>query len=45
MILGTADIAQQIQAGRAKLEGDAQALRDLVDLLDEFEFWFDIVTP
>jgi alkyl sulfatase BDS1-like metallo-beta-lactamase superfamily hydrolase len=45
VILGTAEIAEQIQAGRAKLEGDAQALRDLVELLDEFEFWFNIVTP
>ena len=45
VILGTADIAAQIQAGRATLDGDPQALRDLVDLLDEFEFWFNIVTP
>ncbi|WP_037501126.1 alkyl/aryl-sulfatase [Solirubrobacter soli] len=45
VILGTADIAQQIKDGRARLEGDPQALRDLVELLDEFEFWFNIVTP
>ena len=41
VILGIADI----QDGRAKLDGDTQALQDLVGLLDEFEFWFNIVTP
>jgi alkyl sulfatase BDS1-like metallo-beta-lactamase superfamily hydrolase len=45
VILGTAPIATQVEQGRAKLEGDAQALHDLVDLLDEFEFWFNIATP
>ncbi|MDH3491414.1 MAG: MBL fold metallo-hydrolase, partial [Gammaproteobacteria bacterium] len=25
--------------------GDVEALEDLVSLLDNFEFWFDIVTP
>ena len=44
VILGT-PLAEQIQDGRAKLDGDAQALQDLVGLLDEFEFWFNIVTP
>lgn len=45
VILGTEKIEQKIESGAATLEGDAQALSDLVGLLDEFEFWFDIVTP
>lgn len=34
-----------IAAGEAKLEGDPQALVEFIGLLDEFEFWFNIVTP
>jgi len=45
MMLGTATAASQIDAGRAELEGDPQALHDLAGLLDEFEFWFDIASP
>jgi linear primary-alkylsulfatase len=45
VILGTAPIAEQIAAGRARVDGDEQALRDFIALLDDFEFWFDIVTP
>ena len=45
VILGTATVADQVQAGRAKLDGDEQALHGLVELLDEFEFWFNIATP
>ncbi len=45
VILGTAKLVDQIQDERAELDGDPQALHDLVDLLDEFEFWFNIVTP
>lgn len=45
VILGTAPLVDQIDDGRASIDGDAQALHDLIDLLDEFEFWFNIVTP
>ena len=45
VILGTAPIADQIADGRAKLDGDQQILHDFIALLDDFEFWFDIVTP
>ena len=45
VILGTAPLADQIADGRAQVEGDEQALHDFVGLLDDFEFWFNIVTP
>ncbi len=45
VILGTAPLADQIADGRAKLDGDQQILHDFVALLDDFEFWFNIVTP
>jgi alkyl sulfatase BDS1-like metallo-beta-lactamase superfamily hydrolase len=45
VILGTAPLTDQISDGRAQLEGDEQVLHDFVALLDDFEFWFNIVTP
>ncbi|MCB0830400.1 MAG: MBL fold metallo-hydrolase [Solirubrobacterales bacterium] len=45
VILGTAPLTDQIADGRAKIEGDEEALHDLIGLLDDFEFWFNIVTP
>ncbi|MBN9621872.1 MAG: MBL fold metallo-hydrolase, partial [Actinobacteria bacterium] len=45
VILKEADLESQIAAGTAKVDGDAQALHDFLALLDEFEFWFNIVTP
>ena len=45
VILGTATLLEQIADGRASVSGDEAVLHDLIDLLDEFEFWFNIVTP
>jgi alkyl sulfatase BDS1-like metallo-beta-lactamase superfamily hydrolase len=45
VILGVAPLADQLAAGTATIEGDEQALHDLLALLDSFEFWFNIVTP
>jgi alkyl sulfatase BDS1-like metallo-beta-lactamase superfamily hydrolase len=45
VILGTAQLTDQIADGRAKLTGDERVLHDFVGLLDDFEFWFNIVTP
>jgi alkyl sulfatase BDS1-like metallo-beta-lactamase superfamily hydrolase len=45
VILKEAELKGLLADGTAKLDGDAQALHDLLDLLDEFEFWFNIVTP
>ncbi|MBS1678812.1 MAG: MBL fold metallo-hydrolase [Actinobacteria bacterium] len=45
VILGAAKLDDLLADGTAKIDGDAQALHDLLGLLDEFEFWFNIVTP
>jgi alkyl sulfatase BDS1-like metallo-beta-lactamase superfamily hydrolase len=45
VILGAAPLTDQIADGRAKIGGDERALHDFVSPLDEFEFWFNIVTP
>ena len=42
---GAAAAVQAMQAGRVTIEGDPGKLAELMGLLDEFEFWFDIVTP
>ena len=42
---GAAAAAQAVQAGQLKLDGDPSKLAELMGLLDEFELWFDIVTP
>jgi alkyl sulfatase BDS1-like metallo-beta-lactamase superfamily hydrolase len=45
-LLGGAEVAQSaIESGVLSIEGDADALGELLGLLDEFEFWFNIVTP
>ncbi|MFT4049204.1 MAG: alkyl sulfatase dimerization domain-containing protein [Solirubrobacterales bacterium] len=45
VILGVKTLDELIGSGTARLDGDAAVLGDFVKLLDEFEFWFDIVTP
>ena len=45
VILGTADVSALVSAGDATITGDPAALARFVGLLDDFEFWFDIVTP
>jgi alkyl sulfatase BDS1-like metallo-beta-lactamase superfamily hydrolase len=44
VILRKATLDELVQAGKAEID-DAQALHDLLGLLDDFEFWFNIVTP
>src|SRR5271167_1614625 len=44
VMLGTATMAKQIVAGKAKLTGDPQKLAKFVSCLDKFDFWFNIVT-
>jgi len=34
-----------ISESTATIEGNANALSDLLDLLDTFDFWFEIVMP
>jgi alkyl sulfatase BDS1-like metallo-beta-lactamase superfamily hydrolase len=45
VILGDAELDAVIADGTASIEGDSRAFHDLLDLLDDFEFWFNIVTP
>ena len=34
-----------IASGAVKVEGDVKVLEDFVGMLDNFKFWFNIVTP
>jgi len=45
VILGQTTLADQISDGSAKIEGDENALHEFIELLDTFDFWFNIVTP
>jgi alkyl sulfatase BDS1-like metallo-beta-lactamase superfamily hydrolase len=45
VITGQANVPDLVAAGTASVTGDASAIHDLVELLDTFEFWFNIVTP
>ena len=36
---------QALAAGDARLDGRREAYRELMSLLDDFPFWFNIVTP
>ena len=38
-------LAEYIDPGGVTLEGNADAFRDFLSMLDTFEFWFNIVTP
>ena len=35
----------RVMAGKAKITGNTQTLGEFVSWLDNFEFWFNIVTP
>ncbi|RFC67655.1 MULTISPECIES: alkyl/aryl-sulfatase [Mesorhizobium] len=43
--LGTATIEQKIQSGDIKMEGNQETLPQFLGLFDNFEYWFNIVTP
>jgi alkyl sulfatase BDS1-like metallo-beta-lactamase superfamily hydrolase len=45
LLLGEKTLEALVAAGTAKVEGEAKALTDLVGLLDQFDFWFEIVMP
>ena len=38
-------VAALVEQGAVTAVGDVSAVDELVSLLDNFEFWFDIVTP
>ena len=43
--MGQGTLEQKIKAGEVKLQGQPQAFSDFTGLLDNFNFWFNIVTP
>ncbi len=45
MLGGPAAVQQALASGLVQIDGDAAVLTALLGLLDDFEFWFDIVTP
>jgi alkyl sulfatase BDS1-like metallo-beta-lactamase superfamily hydrolase len=45
LVRSDAELDDLVAEGRATLEGDATVLQTVLANLDEFEFWFDIVTP
>ncbi|MEQ9518838.1 MAG: alkyl sulfatase dimerization domain-containing protein [Parvibaculum sp.] len=38
-------VKEVVSEGKAKIEGDETALQTLLDLLETFDFWFEIVMP
>jgi alkyl sulfatase BDS1-like metallo-beta-lactamase superfamily hydrolase len=45
VILKKTSLEDLVDSADATIEGDAGALHDFLGLLDDFEFWFNIVTP
>lgn len=45
LVLGTSSLKDARADGRVRLEGDEAAATELFSLLDDFPFWFPIVTP
>jgi alkyl sulfatase BDS1-like metallo-beta-lactamase superfamily hydrolase len=45
VILQEATINELVKSKRVKIEGNPKKLAEFINLLDTFEFWFNIVTP
>jgi len=45
ILLGQTTFKKELDSGAISVTGNAQALSDLLSMLDSFEFWFNIVTP
>lgn len=45
IVLGETKLDKAVSDGKVKITGDADKLTQLVSMLDNFEFWFNIVTP
>ncbi|MNM55420.1 hypothetical protein D3C81_665580 [compost metagenome] len=43
--MGKATLEQQIADGKVKVEGRKDAFGELMGLMDNYDFWFNIVTP
>ncbi|RKP47113.1 alkyl/aryl-sulfatase [Pararobbsia silviterrae] len=44
-MMGKTNVQQLVMAGNAKIDGDSTKLGDFISWLDNFEFYFNIVTP
>ncbi|MGW4029193.1 alkyl/aryl-sulfatase [Streptomyces sp. NPDC004838] len=45
LLFGDSDLESEVAAGRVRVDGDKTLVADLFELLDDFPFWFPIVTP
>jgi len=45
IVLGEATMADKLAVGEASIAGNQEKLVEFLSLLDDFEFWFNIVTP
>jgi alkyl sulfatase BDS1-like metallo-beta-lactamase superfamily hydrolase len=45
VLLGEASLADKLATGEANIVGSQEKLIDFLSLMDNFEFWFNIVTP
>ncbi|WP_312366086.1 alkyl/aryl-sulfatase [Ensifer sp.] len=45
LVLGSTTLEKAVAAGEIKVDGDATKLTQVVSMLDNFDFWFNIVTP
>ena len=45
IIVGEAKLEEKLVSGEIKVVGDGSKLKELFSLMDEFDLWFNIVTP
>ena len=45
VVLGEATLADKLASGEVKIDGSQEKLIEFLSLIDNFEFWFNIVTP
>jgi alkyl sulfatase BDS1-like metallo-beta-lactamase superfamily hydrolase len=45
ILLGQTTFAKELDSGSVTATGNADVLKELLSMLDTFEFWFNIVTP
>jgi alkyl sulfatase BDS1-like metallo-beta-lactamase superfamily hydrolase len=43
--LGETTLDKAVASGDAKIDGQKDAFSDLLGMLDNYKFWFNIVTP
>jgi alkyl sulfatase BDS1-like metallo-beta-lactamase superfamily hydrolase len=45
ILLGETTLKDEVASGEVSIDGEAEALAELLLLMDNFNFWFNIVTP